>query len=52
MKRIVIELDDNLHQDFKVQCASDRSSIKDMVTDLIKQYLELITIKKDGSKEK
>ena len=45
MKRIVVELEDDLHLAFKAKCASEGRSIKDRVTDLIKQYLEPLTLK-------
>lgn len=39
MKRIVIELDDDLHREIKVRAVTSDRSIKTYVTDLIEQDL-------------
>ena len=40
MRRLVTELDDELHHEFKAECASNRESLKDAIIDLIKYYIQ------------
>jgi hypothetical protein len=47
MRHLLIEIEDDLHKAFKVKCASEGTTIKDRVTDLIIQFLDTPTIKQD-----
>ena len=40
MKRILLEVDDKLHRDFKSKCYSNYSTMKDVIVDFIKEYIK------------
>lgn len=40
MKRLVVEIDDNLHKKIKLQALNEDKSIKDYVRDIIKEDLQ------------
>ena len=39
MKNLVINIDDQLHKDFKRTTADNEESMKDVIVDFIKKYL-------------
>ncbi len=47
MKRLVVELEKQLHQAFKLQAMKNGQSIKDAMTDLIEYYVKNEMILKD-----
>ena len=40
MKNLIINIDDNLHKDFKRTTADNEESMKDVIVDSIKKYLD------------
>jgi len=40
MKNLVINIDDKLHKDFKRTTADNEESMKDVIVDFIKKYLD------------
>ena len=40
MKRLVIELESTLHQEFKLQAMKNGQSLKEAVTDLVEYYVK------------
>ena len=48
MKKIMIELDDDLHARLKVACATQRSTIKDTLQELIHNFVNKF---RDGNKK-
>ena len=40
MAKIIIEIDDETKRDFVVKCAEKEESQKDVITDLIKKWVE------------
>lgn len=48
MKRLVLELDDDFHQDFKTASANQGMSMRQVMTDLLKKWISKNGIKKDA----
>lgn len=48
MKRLVLELDDEMHQAIKEKSIKERKSMRQVMTDLLNRWLGKIKVKQDG----
>ena len=46
-RRLIVDLDENVHKMLKVQCAVDGVTIADVIRSLIDEYLKRTAKKKD-----
>ncbi len=40
MKSIFFDIEDEIHEEFKIHCVKEKSSIKEMLTEMIKDLLD------------
>ena len=39
-KRLIFDIDEELHQEFKVECAINKNTMKEVLEEKIKEYIE------------
>ena len=51
MKITLVELDDETHKAFKMQCLVNNQTIKDAMVELVKYYIKEPKLKEDANKK-